>query len=77
MYCTIEAFLDTQTSVSSYLSDVKPTYVDRETGELYAKGTLDGLDIKETSRGIKIEGSLAKYYFGNNLETITREHLKH
>lgn len=76
MYCTIEAFLDTQMSVSSYLSDVKPTYVDRDTGELYAKGKLDGLDIKETSRGIKIKGSLAKYYFGNNLETLTRDQTK-
>ncbi len=76
MYCTIEAFLDTQMSVSSYLSNVKPTYVDRDTGELYAKGELDGLDIKETSRGIKIKGSLAKYYFGNNLETLTRDQTK-
>ncbi len=76
MYCTIEAFLDTQMGVSSYLSDVKPTYVDRDTGELYARGKLDGLDIRETSRGIKIKGSIAKYFFGNNFETLTRDKTK-
>lgn len=76
MYCTIEAFIDTQTSVSKYLSDVKQTYVDRETGELYDKGKLDGLDVKETTRGIKIKGSLSKYFFGNNFETLTRDQTK-
>jgi len=76
MYCTIEAFFNTQESVSSYLSDVKPTYVDRDTGVLYEKGKLDGLEVKETCRGIKIKGSLSKYFFGNNLETLTIDKTK-
>jgi len=50
--------------------------VDRETGELYERGKLDGLEVKETSRGIKIKGSLSKYYFGNNFETLTIEQTK-
>jgi len=76
MYCTIEAFLDTQMSVSSYLSDVKQNYIDGVTGELFEQGNLEGLDIKEYSRGIKINGSLSKYFFGNNFETLTREQTK-
>ncbi len=76
MYCTIHAFLNTQISVSSHLSKVKPTYVDRDTGELYERGKLDGLEVNENGRGIKIKGSLSKYYFGNNLDTLTREQTK-
>ncbi len=76
MYCTIEAFLDNQGNVSRYLSKVDQNYIDRITGELFEKGKLDGLDIIEFSRGIKIKGSLSKYYFGNNFETLTREQTK-
>jgi hypothetical protein len=76
MYCTIEAFIETNQSVSRYLKNVAVNYRDILTSRIYEKGKLDGLDIKESGRGIKIKGSLAKYYFGNNFETLTVEQTK-
>ena len=59
-----------------HLSNVKVNYVDPETGALYKKGMLDRLEIKENRIGIKIMGSLAKYYYGNNFRTLTNEETK-
>ncbi|OQY74446.1 MAG: hypothetical protein B6D44_04290 [Ignavibacteriales bacterium UTCHB2] len=76
MYCTIEAFLETNESVLSSLSNVQINYIDAYTGCMYEKGKLDGLEIKKTSRGIKLKGSLAKYYFGNNFQTLSIDQTK-
>lgn len=50
--------------------------IDSSTGEIFFKGKLHNLRVKIRSNGVVIIGSLAKYYFGNNLETLTREYTK-
>jgi hypothetical protein len=46
---------------------------DRLTGEIVLRGRLQNLRVKIISNRIVVIGSLAKYYFGNNLEGLTRE----
>lgn len=45
----------------------------RLTGEIVLRGRIQNLRVKIISNRVVIIGSLAKYYFGNNLETLTRE----
>ncbi|MFZ4590923.1 MAG: phage/plasmid replication domain-containing protein [Ignavibacteria bacterium] len=46
---------------------------DKSTGMCLNKGKLKNLYVGEIQEGIIINGSLSKYYFGNNLETLTRK----
>lgn len=46
---------------------------DSATGEISFKGKLHNLRVKIRSNRVSIIGSLAKYYFGNNLEVLTKE----
>src|SRR4051794_41137027 len=45
----------------------------RSTGEIAYKGNLRNLRVTIKSNGVVIIGSLAKFYFGNNLKVLTRE----
>lgn len=49
---------------------------DSSNGEISFTGRLHNLRVKIRSDRVVIIGSLAKYYFGNNLETLTREDTK-
>ncbi len=70
MYCTIKAFLTTQDRTEQYLADVRDRFIDGF-GEIHKQGKLRNLEIKMNGRGILLEGSLAKFYFGNNFNTLT------
>ncbi len=49
------------------------TYIDTKTGViLKTTGYIQNLRVKVDDRGISINGSLAKFLFGNNLRTPTR-----
>jgi hypothetical protein len=74
MYDTIRARLDTFDTdcLGSVLSKYKKR-ADPDTGDLWQYGELDGLRVRTTPTGLlTVEGSLAKYRFGNNVETLTR-----
>ena len=51
------------------LSDLKETTKD---DYKYYTGYIDNLYVKKTTRTITITGSLAKFYFGNNIEVLSR-----
>ena len=70
MYCTVKAFLSTQENIERYLNNVQDTYISKS-GEVLKKGKLENMKVNTNGGGILIEGSLAKYYFNNNLETLT------
>ena len=70
MYCTVKAFLSTQENIERYLNNVQDTYISKS-GEVLKKGKLGNMKVKTNGGGILIEGSLAKFYFNNNLETLT------
>ena len=55
------------------LSDVLDTdRVSRTTGEVTHTGRLDGFSVRIWPAGIWLAGSLAKFYFANNIETLSR-----
>ena len=39
-------------------------------------GYTGGLRVSVTDKRIRIEGSLSKYYYGNNIRSLTLEHTK-
>jgi hypothetical protein len=45
---------------------------DKDTGEQYCSGYLDNFKVYLSEHGISLKGSLAKYYLGNNIKTLTR-----
>src|SRR5262245_13192587 len=53
------------------LSEVKETR-DRATGEVYNRGKLHNLMVTVKPGHISIFGSVAKFHFGNNIQTLTR-----
>ena len=61
----------TREKLCDTLEKIGKPYIDPETGELFYKTRLKNMELKESTRGIKFKGSLAKYYFGNNLGTLT------
>jgi hypothetical protein len=56
----------------SNLSDIRET-VSQETGEVVNRGMLKNLRVKVTGGGVSIDGSLPKFYLGNNYLTLTRQ----
>ncbi len=44
---------------------------DARTGEVYHVGKLDNLRVRSRPEGVSITGSLARFHFGDNLETLT------
>ena len=73
MYDTMKVWLDTLETckLEAVLTDYQER-VNPKTGDLKQWGELKGLRVRAGGRGIVIEGSLPKYLFGNNLETLTR-----
>ncbi len=54
-----------------YLSDYEP-FENKKTGEKWINGHLGNFKININENRILFKGSIAKYYLGNNIETLTR-----
>lgn len=74
MYDSLTLWIDSPIT-SNVLSNLSRVQESRNlvTHEITYKGFLNNLRIKVTSRGTSISGSLPKYYFGNNLNTLNKE----
>jgi hypothetical protein len=59
-------------AVTSKLSGAREI-VDRGTGEVSWSGSLRNLKVRVWSGRVWLTGSLPKFYFGNNVETLTRK----
>jgi uncharacterized protein YoaH (UPF0181 family) len=71
MFDTFSSFLVTNQNLNlKHLSNISEKYA---SGFRTLKGKLNNLRVKRVHDGISIFGSLAKFYFGNNLETLTRQ----
>ena len=67
MYDNITLFLETtETSIINELSDIRQI-INPLTGETSYRGYIENLRVTVNSNGIKITGSIPKYYFGSNL----------
>lgn len=77
MYDTVKLWLDTSETgrLETVLADFQER-VDPKTGDLKQWGNLKSLGVRAGNRGIVVEGSLPKYHFGNNLESMTRRATK-
>lgn len=60
---------------TQYLTDTRET-VNRDTGELWAVGTLDNLKVTVSAAGVSIKGSLAKFHLPDNTYTLNRNQTK-
>lgn len=47
--------------------------INKDSGLILSKGKIDNLFVKVNGVNISISGSLAKFYFGNNLKQLTRK----
>jgi hypothetical protein len=77
MYCTISLFLPMDMAGGSvwdclpYLTNLSENYR-QDTGKLYVTGYAGNLRVGVSDYGVSITGSLAKFYLGSNLYTLTR-----
>ncbi len=72
MYDTIKLGLDNVDSFDVSALTEYVQFANRDTGELNSKARLRNLSVRTYGNRIIIEGSLAKYHFGNNLACLTR-----
>lgn len=57
----------------SALSELQ-TFIDNSTGEVAGhRGKLRNLRVKVTGNGLSVNGSLAKFFLGNNLESLNKQ----
>ncbi|MBX0335497.1 hypothetical protein K3G39_19865 [Pontibacter sp. HSC-14F20] len=81
MYCTIGQFLAVDMIGGSvwdclpYLTNLSENYR-QDTGKTYITGNAGNLRIGISEHGVSIKGSLAKFYLGTNLHTLTRSDSK-
>ncbi|MDO6389259.1 hypothetical protein Q4E40_03910 [Pontibacter sp. BT731] len=81
MYCTIGQFLAVDMIGGSvwdclpYLTNLSENYR-QDTGKTYITGNAGNLKIGISEHGVSIKGSLAKFYLGTNLHTLTRSDSK-
>ena len=72
MFCSIFMKTITEKDLSRYLSNKRDLF--NRDGEVYGyEGKLENLTIQHKNRNLKIEGSLATFYFGHNFNTLTYE----
>jgi len=82
MFDTIHIWLPSERSgkidLNLFIQNLEKTEeIKSEFGEYKIRGKLrQNLNVLFTSNGISIKGSLAKYFIGNNLKTLTREEIK-
>lgn len=76
MIDTIHLFLPADILPDSYLLTTEPAFtnIDKKTslttGEITFYGYFKNFRVKQNARGIYIEGSLTKYYLGDNQKTL-------
>ena len=72
MYDTIGMFLENHSLNEALIRNTKVSFM-TETGEITVTGTLANLRIKKTGYKVSVIGSLPKFYFGDNLQHLTRK----
>ncbi|MCH8941604.1 MAG: hypothetical protein IIA48_04080 [Bacteroidetes bacterium] len=74
MYDTLGLYIENRNSLNclSLLSNQTETVI-TETGEVINRGNLKNLRIKVRGEALSIQGSLPKFYLGNNLQLLTRK----
>ena len=72
MFDTVGMFLGNSYLKESLINNSKESY-DKSTGEVILTGTLENLRIKNRGNNISIIGSLPKFYFGDNIQTLSRK----
>jgi hypothetical protein len=76
MYDTIGMFSENNYLNESLFSNSRESY-NKETGEITTTGTLENLRIKKSGNNVSIIGSLPKFYFGDNIQQLTRKDSEH
>lgn len=72
MYDTVGMFLENHSLKEDLLENPKDM-VYPDTGEVRTFGNYKNLRVKLNGNNTSITGSLAKYYFGDNLQQLTRK----
>lgn len=71
MYDTIKIYLDRITSIDfDELTNLKEQ-INQATGEIKVYGMLRNLKVSINGDSVFFEGSLSKFYYGNNIEQLT------
>lgn len=78
MYDTIHMYLEQESASEIDMLAEIPVYLDNvteiaKTDWLIYSGHLKNLKVSVTKRRVSIKGSLAKYYLGDNIQTLTRQ----
>lgn len=73
MYDTIGSFVSTNDRINQDCLINLNEYPNKYTGEPNVYGKLGNLKIKQVNGEVGFIGSLAKYYLGNSLRTLTRQ----
>ena len=64
------------TNIANYLTDVTEEYHKNNEQYYTIRGNLNGLRVAIRQNGVFITGSLAKYFYSNNMETLSRTDTK-
>lgn len=78
MYDTIKLYLRQDSVRNTDLLAEVPVYLENLTAhekkdQIYYSGTLENLRIYVSERGVSMQGSLAKFYLNDNIQTLTRQ----
>jgi len=78
VYDTVNIRINRETATNVDFLAETPCYLENTTehtkasGEVYISGMLQNYKVNVSQSGISLKGSLAKFYLGNNIETLTR-----
>lgn len=72
MYDTIGMFLENDFFRENLISNSRET-INKETGEIIVTGEKENMRIKRRGNKITVIGSLPKFYFGSNVQELTRK----
>jgi len=72
MYDSIGLFQQGYSIKEGLLTNLRESY-DQKTGEVILRGSLANLQIKNIGENVSVLGSLPKFYFGDNLQQLTRK----
>lgn len=75
MYDSVGMYLESGYLREGLLTNPKEIY-NKETGEITVTGNLENLRIKGKGDKVTVFGSLPKFYFGNNIQQLTRKDTK-
>ena len=72
MYDTIGMFLENDFFRENLISNSRET-INKETGEIIVTGERENMRIKRRGNKITVIGSLPKFFFGSNVQQLTRK----